>query len=194
MKLFKNTWKVFVFEFLFLTLFILNSKAFADANRHEFYLGSGSVILGGSATNINLSPGYNFTILPWLQAGGSISYSNSNHKETSVNSFTVFAGPTFNIGPNLTDAIYISVGLALRSVSSSNDGLGSGTESSSTTSSSSGSSEGETEADPSGFGYGIFVGKRFAIANGFSYRPFVGAVQAGTMSFVIQALTLSYSF
>lgn len=162
----------------------------------EVFLGAGSVSLGSSATSIQLAPGYGYFVWPWLQATAAANINLSSFKETSVKTIILMGGPTFNIGPP-DIATFLFLGLALRTGSADPD-LTSTDSSSSTTSSSSSTTSSDSSStattDPTGVGIALFAGKRFLLTGKLTYRPSVGLMQVGTLTFVINALSLSYTF
>jgi hypothetical protein len=147
--------------------------AFADGPK-EFFLNSAGFEMFGGADRISIAPGFNFGFLPWLQAGGSVSYQKVGFGEDSVNTFTVLAGPTFNVDPaSYTTSTFIFLGYAMRS----------------------GSGEvADPTADPGGSGITFMVGRRIPLFDGIGYRPSVGLQLAGRATLVINVLAISYIF
>ena len=93
--------------------------------------------------------------------------------DDSINTLTIQAGPTFNLGGPTSTATFIFFGLAIRK--------GSGTVS-------------DPASDPAGTGVAFTVGRRIPVLGALSYRPSVSMQMAGTTTFIINALAVAYLF
>jgi hypothetical protein len=151
----------------------LGSATALAAGPKEFFLNSGGIELLGGANRISLAPGLNYGVFEWLQAGGSIGYQTLGFGDTSVNTLTISAGPTFDLGGPYDQATFIFFGLALRK--------GNGVVT-------------DTANDPGGTGLAFLVGRRIPLGSGIGYRPSVGIQMAGKTTLVINALAVSYLF
>lgn len=147
--------------------------------RHEISFGAGSFNFASGGTSVEILFGYRFALMEWLQVGGEGVYNRGSEQNTSVSIFQFFFGPTANIGSNLQEAYFATVGIAFRS------GAVSPEEDESTASGSD---------DPSGTGFGITLGKRFPLVYGVLYRPTLGWLSTGTSAFVFQPLFFSLTF
>ena len=166
-----------LFSFLPVVLAVLCSALSpADslaAGPKEFYLNSAGLELFGGANRISLSPGLNYGFFEWLQAGGSVGYQSVGFGDDSVNTLTVLAGPTFDLGGPYSNATFLFFGFAYRK--------GSGTVS-------------DPTSDPGGTGLAFMVGRRVPLSSKFQYRPSVGIQLAGRTTLVVNALAVSYLF
>lgn len=157
---------------LFATLAFAMPDARA-AGPKEFFLNSGGLEMFGGANRISLAPGVNWGFYDWLQAGASLSYQTLGFGDTSVNTMTFSAGPTFNLGGPYNAATFIFFGLALKK--------GNGEVS-------------DPENDPGGMGIAFLVGRRIPLFGNVGYRPTVGLQLAGKTTIVVNALAISYFF
>lgn len=153
--------------------FLLSSASVFAAGPKEFFVNSAGLELLGGASRISLAPGLNFGFYDWLQAGGSLSYQTLGFGDDSVNTLTLQLGPTFNLDPAYASSTFIFFGLALRK--------GSG-------------AVADPADDPAGTGIAFMVGRRIPVLGAISYRPSVGLQMAGKMSFVVNALAVSYLY
>ena len=170
-------------------LFLITSAAHAAGGRHEIILNAGTLAKSPGDSSIQLSPGYNFQLFPWMQVGGIVSFSSSSYKDTSVMNLAIIAGPTFNLAAVPDNAFFISPSLVIKTGSSNPDAL-----TTLAAETAAGTAPTTATPDPGGFGYSLFVGKRFPIAGAICYRPSFGAISTGTMSFVFNALAISVLF
>ena len=174
---------------ILISVFIFSSSAIAAGGRHEIILNAGTLAKSPGDSNIQLSPGYNFQLFPWMQVGGIISFSSSSYKDSSVMNLAIIAGPTFNLAAVPDNAFFISPSLVIKTGSSNPDAT-----TTLAAETAAGTAPTIATPDPGGFGYSLFVGKRFPIAGAICYRPSFGAISTGTMAFVFNALAISILF
>ncbi len=149
----------------------------ATTGRYEAYMSTGYIGLVKSATSIDLAPGLQYTPIPswsWIQVGGEIMYQRLTYQGGTTKAFVIMAGPTLNFGPANSESTFVSLGVAIRSGSSDYAD--------------------PTSEDPSGFGYYLLMGKRMSIGGGWSLRPTLGVMSAGTGGLVFRPFALSLFF
>ena len=144
----------------------------------EAYLSGGFIGMASSASEFELSPGFQFkpfSSLGWLQVGGEITYQKLSHQGGSTKNMMVLGGFTVNLsGATVNEAAFVSLGIADRSGSSD--------------------VQDTTSVSPDGIGYYFMAGKRFPFSGGWSYRPTVGIVNTGASAFIFRPLAISYHF
>lgn len=152
---------------------LLGSAGARAAGPKEFFLNSAGLELLGGANRISIAPGLNYGMYDWLQLGGSVGYQSLAFGDDSVNTLTVMAGPTFDLGGPYANATFIFFGFAYRK----------------------GSGEvADPLDDPGGTGLAFMVGRRIPLSGRFQYRPSVGMQLAGKTTFVVNALAVSMLF
>ncbi len=176
-------------------ILLISNFSSADST-HEVFVSSATVSGATNNTFYSVSPGYSMRILPWIQASASVTLNSSSYMFTSVSSFQLMLGPTFNIAANpLENSFFVFSGLVIKSVSGEANGTTVTPENSSPgATGSSSSTSGPNKDDPSGVGFGLIVGKRFLIAPGLTFRPSIGVIGAGTLGYVINVMSASYCF
>jgi hypothetical protein len=143
------------------------------AGPKEFFLNSAGLELLGGANRISIAPGLNYGMYDWLQLGASVGYQSLGFGDDSVNTLTILAGPTFDLGGPYANATFIFFGIAMRK----------------------GSGEvADPLDDPGGTGLAFMVGRRIPLSGRFQYRPSIGMQLAGKTTFVVNALAVSYLF
>lgn len=139
----------------------------------EVTANAGAIGLGGGESQIALGGGYHRELLSWLQGGGSLLYQTLGHGETKVNTWTLRAGPTFNMDGPIPQAYFFSLGLTMRK---GNGQIAAGAD------------------DPNGTGAFIQFGKRIPLGGPFTFRPSFSASFAGGTHLRIEALAVSCFF
>lgn len=146
----------------------------------ELNFGFGSLAIGAQTTAIELIGGYHQQMFfDWLQLGASLSYNTQANQDVGVKTMTAFIGPTFNIGPDFANAVFIDFGVVYRSVSS--------------TPTVETSSDADAQ-DPNGTGLGLFVGKRIPVMNSLHFRPQFGLATTGGTQIILVPFQASLVF
>jgi hypothetical protein len=171
-----------------LFIFSFNLKA---ANQ-EFYLNSLGFALSSGDAKISLSPGFSYGFTNWLGLTANLSFESSSYLLTRVQKINAFLGPILQLGDNMENAYFLAIGGAYRTGGVYYDGTK--LEPTSSTNGLILSSKGTAVNDPSGFGFGLFLGKRFQISGPISFRPSVGLYTTGSIQFVLNLFSFSYSF
>lgn len=141
----------------------------------EVTVNLGTLNFASAFGTMEVGGGFNYSFQEWLSVGASVVYSSQSFKDTSINHFTIIAGPTTNIGP-LNEAYFLTAGLAFRTGSADPDLAD------------------EDAIDPTGMGFAVLFGKRFHIFDFLSYRPSIGLLSVGDTGFTVRPLELSIIF
>lgn len=178
----------FSLRILFVLGLVSGTQAYAAGN-HEVFVNSLGFSVASGDSNIQLSPGFNYGLLPWLSAGANVTFHSSSYILTSITRLTILFGPTVNFGGgNINDSYFVFMGGALKTGSASQDGTTIQSTASGGVVTATG---GSAVNDPNGFGFALFVGKRFPIAGSISYRPSIGMMATGSIGFTINAFAAS---
>lgn len=155
-----------------------NSKGPAiTTGRFEGFASALYMGISRGSTQLALAPGFNFVLfpkIPWLQAGGEVTYQKIAAAGGSTTTFLIMGGLTGNIGPTLNESFFVSLGLGTRSGS--------------------GDVEDTSSENPNGFGFYFITGKRFPLGGGWCFRPSMGVLAAGSTGLLIRPFSVSYHF
>jgi hypothetical protein len=178
-----------IFSLMFVTLMLIlphlvfaqtgggGSGGGSTAHRGELYLIAGALGISSGSTQVDAGPGFQFVpfqSVDWLQLGGEATYQKVSYRGSSGNNLLILAGMTANIGPNVLEAVFISLGFARRTGSMPLSDL--------------------SAVDPNGSGFYFVAGKRIPITGTVSLRPSLGMVSTGTSGMIFRPFAVSYMF
>lgn len=157
----------------------------------EASLGTGLLVFASGTKTIDVTVGFKYDLLSFMDVGVDLTYLNTSYQDTSVSGLSAVVGPTFMLGDR-PSGFFVTLGAAWRSLSGSPESTDSTTTTTSTT-----SEDGETteDSDPNGIGFAMLLGKKLPLFGPLSLRPTFGATFInGGLGFVLIPAYLSYQF
>ena len=159
------------------------------ASAMEVSLGTGMLVITSGTKNLDITAGFKYDLLSFLDVGADLTYLSTSYQDTSVSGLSAVIGPTLYLGPR-ADGFFITLGIAWRSMSGSPE---SATSSTTTTTTSTDTTE-ET-SDPNGIGFAMLIGKKIPLFAPLSLRPTVGiSMINGGFGILLIPAYLSYQF